>query len=308
MPDRYLGGWRVASLLDLPELPVWMDDQGEPDLVIRIGRVSDRLADCAWAESRVKMAPDGACTLSVGGVGAYLVDAAGHNVTVDPTSGADPRHVRAILLGSVFGILCHRRDLLPLHASCVEIDGHAVAFTGPSGIGKSTLAAAFAAAGHRVLADDVTVIDLDAPNGPLVRPTISRLKLRGDSLRHLQLEGGAGLRADGPFEMEKYHMAIESAFSRQPMRLAALYHLGGRPTASVEAARLIEGIEMLRAVTGAVFRLTAGRAVRGAGVLFSSVARLSALVPSYAMAWPSGFSDLAADVRRLCARHAGRAV
>jgi hypothetical protein len=64
-------------------------------------------------------------------------------------------------------------------------------------------------------------------------------------------------------------------------------------------------MEMLRALTGAIFRPTHARAMLGAGALFSSVARLGALVPSYTIAWPTGFSNLESDVKWLCARHAG---
>lgn len=42
-----------------------------------------------------------------------------------------------------------------LHASAVEVDGRAIAFIGPSGRGKSTLAALLCAAGARAVTDDL---------------------------------------------------------------------------------------------------------------------------------------------------------
>lgn len=270
---------------------------GEPDLVIRVGHVPMPSDDSVGAQQRLHIAPDGTCRFAFDTVGVYLIDADGRGVTIDPAPGADPRMVRAVLLGTVFGILCHKRNLLPLHASCVEIDGVAVAFTGPSGIGKSTLAGAFVAAGHRVLTDDVTVVDLDAPDGPLVRPTFPRLKLREDSLIQSRLHrSGAG---DGPFEMQKYHMSVGEAFTQQPLRLAGLYHL----TRTSAPNHLLRGIDIIRACTNAVFRPTFGRDLRGARALFSSVARLGASVPSYAIPWPTGFDDLPAYVKRLSALH-----
>jgi len=301
MADQWLCGWRVASRFDVPELLARVDDDGEPDLVIRVGRIFEHLVDGGRAESTLQITSQGACVLAVSGVAVFLIDATSHEVTIDPSPGADPSNVRAVLLGTVLGILCHRRELLPLHASCVEIDGVAVAFTGPSGIGKSTLAGAFAAAGHRVIADDVTVVDLIAANGPLVRPTFPRLKLRADSLSHLQLERSSF--PEGPFEMQKYHMPIDRAFSRQPVRLAAVYHLGRPSAANEKGGGVITGMESLRAATDAVFRPVEARALRGAGAVFASVARLGALVPSYAIVWPTGFSELIADVERFRARH-----
>lgn len=50
-------------------------------------------------------------------------------------------------------VLAHEGKLV-LHASTVEVDGALIAFAGPSGTGKSTLAASLLSAGYRVLGDD----------------------------------------------------------------------------------------------------------------------------------------------------------
>lgn len=50
-------------------------------------------------------------------------------------------------------VLAHEGQLV-LHASTVEVDGALIAFAGPSGTGKSTLAASLLSAGYRVLGDD----------------------------------------------------------------------------------------------------------------------------------------------------------
>ncbi len=67
----------------------------------------------------------------------------------------DIKDVVAYLLGPILGFCLRLRGITCLHASGVEVNGTAIALSGPSGVGKSTLAAAFAAAGHRVLSDDV---------------------------------------------------------------------------------------------------------------------------------------------------------
>lgn len=48
-----------------------------------------------------------------------------------------------------------------LHASAVSINGRAIAFSGPSGAGKTTMARAFATAGAALLAEDFFVVRLD---------------------------------------------------------------------------------------------------------------------------------------------------
>ena len=63
------------------------------------------------------------------------------------------------LLGPVLGILLRHRGVTCLHASAIAVDGHAVAFVGPEGIGKSTTAAALARRGYAVLSDDVVALE-----------------------------------------------------------------------------------------------------------------------------------------------------
>ncbi len=70
---------------------------------------------------------------------------------------------------------------LQLHASTVVIDGKAVAFTGPSGVGKSGYALACLSRGATLLADDITW--LETTQDALVAhcpPTIlGRIEARG---------------------------------------------------------------------------------------------------------------------------------
>src|SRR5690606_38362871 len=63
------------------------------------------------------------------------------------------------------------------HANAVVVDGGAVAFCGPSGVGKSTLAAYFARANYPVLCDDVCVVSFDDGGRPHAWPGLRRLKL-----------------------------------------------------------------------------------------------------------------------------------
>lgn len=60
-------------------------------------------------------------------------------------------------------------DLVQLHASGAEREDGAVLAVGPSGCGKSSLAAAWAAAGHRVFGDDIVFLDEAGNASPFKR-------------------------------------------------------------------------------------------------------------------------------------------
>ncbi|WP_269747040.1 sulfotransferase domain-containing protein [Elstera litoralis] len=217
-----LCGLRIVSELPLPDLLKWNGDDRVPDVEIRLGTVPDRLERPVFEGPLLQVGADGDCRYAVAGVAAYYVEN-GRHVTIQPYMDPTAPDVRVFLLGSVFGFLCHSRGLVPLHAGCVEINGRAVAFAGASGVGKSTLTAAFLRRGYRVLADDVTVVEVAAPGGPRVLPSFPRIKLWRDSL------DGLGLCADGlersRAQLEKFHLRVEGCFSAEPLPLAAIYHL-----------------------------------------------------------------------------------
>jgi hypothetical protein len=71
----------------------------------------------------------------------------------------------AYLLGQVLSYALLKRGTDPLHGTAVVVDGAAIAFLGDCGYGKSSLAAAFLEAGHRLLTDDLLVVKPDT-GGP----------------------------------------------------------------------------------------------------------------------------------------------
>lgn len=243
--DRMLCGWRVASALPLPDVVPWTGDDRAPDLVIDLGPVPERLPDLTVDRPLLQIAGDGTCRFAMPGVAAYLIDPGGARVMVDPAPGASLSEVRLFLLGTVFAVLCYRRGLLPLHASCVRIGDAAVAFAGPSGIGKSTLAGAFAQRGHTVLADDVTVVEPFAPDGPRVLPTFPRLKLWRDAIDRMNLPVD-GLERTRPV-LEKYNLPVPEAFCAEPSPLACVVHLEFGPVlGALDRLRGAKAVDRIR--------------------------------------------------------------
>ncbi|MBF0371819.1 MAG: hypothetical protein HQL39_00190 [Alphaproteobacteria bacterium] len=299
---RLLCGLKVVSDLPLPDLPPWTGDGRPPDVAIRLGAVPERLDAPVIDGPLLQMGVDGACRFAVPGVAAYLVEG-GHTVTVRAEMAPESADLRVFLLGTVFGILCAQRGLLPLHASCVAIGGRAIAFSGVSGAGKSTLAAAFHRQGHSVLSDDVTVVDVEAPGGPLVLPSFPRLKLWGDVMNAFALprEGLERSRA----ELDKFHVPLSDAFPARPLPLAAVYHLGEVRPPERGGVEGLDTAAAVRDLDEAVYRHRLARRLLGTERLFRMLTRIAAAAPSHRLTRRLEFGDLDAQVAALVARHGG---
>ena len=86
------------------------------------------------------------------------------------------------LYGPILGLILRLRGAVSFHASAVRIGDGAIAFAGPRGAGKSTLAAALGAAGCAVVTDDVLHVRREGPAW-VAEPFASMLKLWPDGAR-----------------------------------------------------------------------------------------------------------------------------
>jgi hypothetical protein len=143
--------------------------------------VAIRFGALEVSEDERSISETNAILLNVPQVGRFMISG-GREIVIDPAAGASERHIRLFLLGSAFGVLLHQRGVMPLHANAIEIDGRAIAFSGRSGAGKSTIAAWFFDRGYRILADDVCAIGFDGAGRPLALPGIPRLRLWREAL------------------------------------------------------------------------------------------------------------------------------
>ncbi|MFQ5804457.1 MAG: hypothetical protein ACE5JQ_16325 [Candidatus Methylomirabilales bacterium] len=88
----------------------------------------------------------------------FLVSADGRQIACRELNGASPESFQTYLVGQVLSFALLKQGVEPLHATCVLIDGEAVAFLGDCGYGKSSLGACFLQVGYRLLTDDLLVL------------------------------------------------------------------------------------------------------------------------------------------------------
>jgi hypothetical protein len=301
--DRWLCGWRVSSEIPLPELLPWTGDDRAPDIRIAWGEIPERLADPVHAGPLYQVGRDGLCRFEIAAVAAYLIHD-GCEIIVRPKDDAPAPDIRAFLLGTAFGTLCHQRGVLPLHASCVAIDGEAVAIAGPSGVGKSTMAAALADLGHKALADDVTVVDLSS-GVPMVLPSFPRIKLWRDALDALG-RSIDGLER-GRLRLEKFVVPLGDAFATDPVPLAGIYHLAAEADGHFEDFEPLRGLDAVMKLRGQVYRVeAAGWMGRSAAVAAMSARAAAGIRDHVRFARLLRHDSLLASAERIAAHHRGR--
>jgi hypothetical protein len=183
---RYFAyGMVIESELELPELGVLLDQPTEglvageeyapPVVTLHLGQVGpppEDAVDIGYGDwvcgERLGVHREGFANLLLDG---------GRSAIVEPAAGLDELALREVVLGLALPVLLHQRGFLALHASAVDIDGCAVAFSGHSGAGKSTMLGAMIARGYDLVTDDVLAIEFPKNAPHQVHPAFSQVKL-----------------------------------------------------------------------------------------------------------------------------------
>lgn len=250
-------GLNIASSIPLPAPEVTISALFDtPDVRIEYGEVANALpspqtvielqALSAWIRP-------GECLLHISGVAKYYTSG-GSRIVVQPEPGAETERILIFLMGSVMGVLLHQRNLLVLHASAVMIDGSSVAFTGPSGIGKSTLAAGFYHRGYSVLSDDLCAISVEDAV-PSVIPGFPRLKLWEEALKKLACDPRNLESVCWDQDLDKYYLP----FDRQPLSpvpLKSIFVLEVGDVKTIEVIQL-KGMKKIDALIMNTYRYVA---------------------------------------------------
>jgi len=119
---------------------------------------------------------DGHCLLELPPTGEFLLDPDRVHVAIDWRDEDTELLEHRIASSAICTLLAMRGDLV-LHAAAVQADAGAVVFCGPTGRGKSSLAAALGELGHPLLAEDGVAIDLEG-GSPIAFPGARGVRMR----------------------------------------------------------------------------------------------------------------------------------
>ncbi len=135
-----------------------------------------------WIEATA----DQALLRFAGGAGLWVRH--GRQVTVDPAPSPEESGDPSWLLhGWAVTLATLQRGGLSLHAATVRVGDQVIAIAGCRGAGKSTTSMALREAGHELLTDDVTLIELDGARA-VTRPFARNVHLMEDSATALGMD------------------------------------------------------------------------------------------------------------------------
>ena len=152
------------------------------------------------------------------GVGSFLIQE-GRRIHYQVADEATATSACQAVLGPAMGLLLQQRDLVPLHASALAIDGVAIGIAGDSGMGKSTTAQALHARHHALVTDDIAALSCDGDQ-VTIRPGHAALRLWPDSLLRVKANPAAHERLHA--DTEKRRLDLDEGVATEPLRLAGV--------------------------------------------------------------------------------------
>jgi hypothetical protein len=182
----------------------------------------------------------------VPGVGRFGISEGAH-VRFDPEPGVPAGAVGIWLHGTVAALLLAQRSRFALHAGVVEVDGRAVALTGPRTAGKSTTALRLTQRGHELVTDDVTPLEAGPP--VTVHPFPRTVRVAPATARSLGLD-----LTDAREILPDHPKLALPAPSRRPVPLSAIVLLGEAPVTDIDAIR-VRGAAAQRVVWDSTYRI-----------------------------------------------------
>ncbi len=158
----------------------------KPDVIIVKGSAPDTFENTVIDTPSVKISNDKYFSL-IHNVAKYYVEK-GRYIIVEPFEASAEEEVKLYLLGNCMGALLYQRRILPLHASCVNVNENGILLVGDSGAGKSTIASVLLKNGYKLLTDDVAAIDFNKNKEPVIYPGYPSQKLWEDTIERIGVE------------------------------------------------------------------------------------------------------------------------
>ena len=285
----------LASTIPLPELPAscaapdWMFDV-TPSRLFRGSPPwfqSWRAGGRRWASfARIGRG----YLVRFHGFADFVIDDGARQIVCSARAAVHASTVRHLLLDQVLPLAFSRERRLVLHAAGLATPRGTFAFVGPTGAGKSTLAAAIATTGLALMTDDCLVVER-AGDALIAKPFYPGARLWRDSLAAM----ASRVRSTSVAHYTRKRRVGDSLipYEPDPQPLGGIFVLRSPRhdrRAAVAAVRLSPRRAML-ALVGSTFMLDTGDST-DARVAFETQTELVGRLPVYELTYPWRLSRL----------------
>ena len=201
----------------------------------------------------------------------------GNEILIEKGAFVTDQDINLYLVGSAFGVVCLQRGLMPMHCSAVEFDGKAVAFTGASGVGKSTLAAALSQMGYQHVCDDVFIVNLESD--PVTVAAMPKgLKLWDHAAEALEIARGKRVSSNPDFT--KSYVTVAETSTSPRLLFDTLYVMDEEDAEEFKITELTGG-HKLSEIRRAIYREEWLNYISDKGAVFAQVVELAKVIRVY---------------------------
>lgn len=290
-------GISIESQIRLPELLELADADAQPTesrVNIKLGEIPAKL-DSILEQNEFYQISENECIVSVPGVARFRIEN-GDDITVQPRENADEAEIRTYLLGTVFSCLLHQRKKLPMHVSSIAVNSRAIAFTGESGAGKSTIASLLhRRAGYPLICDDVGVFSVNRGK-PMIVGGVHRLRLTETIASDYRFINEGATEAWQ--HAEKRSIVYPQAFTDAEYTIGALVLLERGRGFHLEE---VFGLKKLSLIRGAIFRPFFEKCFNDQELVFKSLAAMSDKLSVFVFSRPWDAANITPSVDYLLA-------
>ena len=234
------------------------------------------------------------------GLADFAMTASGTDITCRPVPGISAPTIEHLYLNQILPLAQNAAGALSFHGSAVVIEDFAIAFLGPSGRGKSTLAASFAVKGQPFLTDDGLITE--ERNGTYhILPSHPSIRLWDDSQEELLSPDSAPVLPVSYTRKARFLASSGLAYCDESMPFRAAYFLGEGKVDDVTIEPL-SASELLVQFLSNSFQLdieSSNALSRG----FDGTAELCRHVQGFILDYPRDYQDLG-RIGETIARHA----
>lgn len=286
MPDYSLCGWHLRSDKPLPLIAAFDSPQSTPDIHVTHAPIAPINQPTLFTSPFLTIYTGGQALIRIGTTVSILVSA-GQQVTIEAADETTQGEIMTFLLGPALGLICHQRQVLPLHGASIRIGDAAITLVGQSGAGKSTSATALINRGHQLLCDDITVVDTIKTE---VQPGFPAIKLWQDAANALaiQTDNLSKVRTG----LQKFHYPAEASFNSAPTQLRAIIILAPRNHIACAELISLDKISALAQLRPHIYRRRLSQLIGAEQTYFKQLGQVVSKVPVMVLKRPDNLAHL----------------